>query len=104
MGIGVAVGTADSSGEIDGLADADSSGATFVKYGELFAAVYHSGATSSFFDVLPSGSTLQNSRALLDLSRVKTIKLPSDAKIGAESCPESSFVNCRSSFPSSRYK
>src|SRR4030095_11249304 len=102
MGIGVAVGDADSSGETDGLEDADSSDSTFVKYGALFAEVYQPGAASSFFTALPNGSPLQNSRALLDFSRVKTITLPSGAKIGAESCPELSFVNCRSSFPSSR--
>src|SRR6266508_3810367 len=104
MGIGVAVGDADSSGETDGLEDADSSGSTFVKYGELLAELYQSGAAFSFFNALPSGSTLQNSRAALDFSRVKTITLPSGAKIGAESCPVSSFVNCRSSFPPLRYR
>src|SRR5438132_6387294 len=102
MGIGVALGDADSSGEADELEDADSSGSTFVKYGELFTATYQSGAASNFFNALPSGSMLQNSRALFDFSRVKTIVPPSGAKIGAESCPELSFVNCRSTFPSSR--
>src|SRR6266487_2687447 len=102
MGIGVAVGDTDSSGAGDELGDVDSSGSTFVKYGELFAATYQSGAASNFFNALPSGSTLQNSRTLFGFSRVKTMFAPSGAKIGAESCPELSFVNCRSSFPSSR--
>ena len=57
MGIGVAVGEADSSGDTDGLGDADSSGSAFVKYGELLAEVYQSGAVSSFFNAFPSGST-----------------------------------------------
>jgi hypothetical protein len=61
VGIGVALGDADSSGDTDGLGDADSSGSTFVKYGELLAEMYQSGAASSFFNALPSGSTLQNS-------------------------------------------
>src|SRR4029079_1427758 len=102
--MGVAVGEADSSGDTDGVGDVDSSASAFVKYGELLSEAYQSGAVSSIFNAFPSGSTLQNSRALLDFSRVKTIMLPSGAKIGPESCPESSFVNCRSSFPSSRYR
>jgi hypothetical protein len=44
VGIGVAVGGADSSGETDVFGDGDSSGSMFVKYGELFAVPYQSGA------------------------------------------------------------
>src|SRR4029078_4981142 len=102
MGVGMADG--DSSGEAERLDEADSSGSTLVKYGEPSGASYQFGAASSFFNVLPRGSTLQDSRTLLDFSRVKTIMPPSGAKTGAESCPESSFVNCRSNFPSSRYR
>jgi hypothetical protein len=60
VGIGVAVGDGDSSGEPDVLRDADSSGSTFVKYGELFAATYQSGAASNFFYNLTKGSKIQN--------------------------------------------
>ena len=56
MGIGVTVGDTDSSGEADAVRDADSSGSAFVKYGELFAATYQSGAITIFFNALPSGS------------------------------------------------
>src|SRR6266566_1385611 len=86
------------------LVDGDSSGSMFVKYGELFACVYQSGAASSFFKCVPRGSMLHNSCTSFGFSRVKTIMPPSSAKIGPESRPELSFVNCRSSFPSSRYK
>src|SRR5436853_7931692 len=86
----------------DGLRNFDSSCSALVRYGYSFAATYQSGAIFIFFNPLPSGSMLQNSRLLLDFSRVKTMLLPSGAKIGAESCPELSFVNCRTSFPSSR--
>src|SRR5215831_12266690 len=104
MGVGVGLGEADSTREVVAAADVDSSGSTFVKYGELFAATYQSGAASNFFNVLPRGSIVQNSRVPADFSRVKTMLAPSGAKIGAESCPELSFVSCRKSFPSSRYK
>src|SRR5207302_10926128 len=104
MGAGVGLGEADSVGEVVAAAEAPSSGSTFVKYGELFAPAYQSGATSNFFKCVPCGSMLQNSRTSFGFSRVKTITLPSGAKIGPESCPELSFVNWRKSFSSSRYK
>src|SRR6266480_8149587 len=104
VGGGVAVGDADSAGELVASADAASCGSTFVKYGELFACVYQSGAASSFFKSVPRGSTLQNSRTLFGSSRVKRIVSPSGEKIGPQSCPELSFVSWRKSFPSSLYE
>jgi len=73
VGIGVAVGETDSPGEAVTADEPDSSGSTFVKYGELFAATYQSGAASNFFNILLRGSTLQNSRSLPGFSHVKTI-------------------------------
>src|SRR5581483_440933 len=102
VGVGVSVDEGDSPAERDGAGDAKSFGSTFVKYGELFAELYQSGKASSCFNPLPDRSTVQNSRTLFDFSRVKTITLASGAKMGSESCPVSSCVNCRNSFPSSR--